>query len=121
MDYITIEDIWRNLSVKIRHLKELIDVTTSFPMDKYKLYVHIATAFIKKPGCVFNLEQFAFALGISAEFSNDSITPYERLIAELLSKIDDEQLRSHSIRLLDANTSHSWREYQYGGQFKENL
>ena len=45
LDYISIEDVWRTVSEKIRRLQDISPVETYCPTDKYKLYSHIALAF----------------------------------------------------------------------------
>ena len=117
VDYISVYDAWANTTLKLRHMKEILPFETSFPMDKYMLYVNIARSFIQyhEPS-EFDLVAFATAFRIEPVFKADSITEFERLIAEMLSLIDEDNVRASCVRSLDENAGHPWRMFNYGGQ-----
>ena len=94
IDYILIEDIWRDASSKIRALQQISMSDTSCPIDKYELYNKIALAFFMHDPHLFNLDEFIEALKIEKVIDNACITPYERTLIELIVSIDNESLRN---------------------------
>ncbi len=113
LDFISIDDVWREVSSQIQHLQKISYFKTSCPSDKYKLYTRIALSFFNKKDNEFNLNSFSAALGIKPVFDEHDISLYERLILELLACIDDEQLRRTCIEILDRHVVRPWRTYTY--------
>lgn len=116
MDYITIEDVCRDGEMKIRHLQKIIPFKTTYPVDKYKLYSLLARTFVEKND-VFNLDDFTTAIGLDAVFELQAVTPYERLIIELLATIDNDKLRAQCIQILDREVARPWRTHSYGNVY----
>lgn len=110
MDYITIEDAWRDATFKIQCLQRIIMFNTSCPTDKYKLYTTIACSFFKSNSIPFDLDQFCLALKIDPTLNQDEKHPYERLLYELLVNIDDASLRTACIQRLDKKINRPWRK-----------
>ena len=114
MDYITIEDVWRDAAEKIQHLQGIMPFNSTCPLDKYKLLNRLARTFLAQKTVLFDLAVFTSAVGVDAVFDRDNITPYERAIIELLATIDDEGLRAQCIETLDTHVHRSWKTYPYG-------
>lgn len=113
MDYITIEDAWRQAALNIQRLQRIISFETACPVDKYKLYSRIYRSFLEHEAHI-PLHAFASALGIDPTFDAAHATPYERLLVELLAAIDEPSLRMHCIQSLDTHVSRPWRTARYG-------
>ncbi len=111
MDYITIEDAWREASSKIRCLQRIIMFNTSCPKDKYKLYTTIVSSILKYNHSSFDLDRFCLALEIEPLLQEDQKLPYERLLYELLINIDNDALRATCIQALDSKISSPWRKH----------
>lgn len=62
----------------------------------------------------FDLDTFARAVGMEPAFSKTDITPYERMVIELLATIDHEKFRANCIQLLDHHVVRPWRIHVYG-------
>jgi hypothetical protein len=117
LDYITVEDVWRKVTMQIRDLQEIVTFNSTCPTDKYGLYARLALAFHMQQRATFNLNTISNALHVTPIFSLTEVTPYERLIIELLAVIDDEAFRSDCIALLDEQVvTRSWRTCLYGDQ-----
>ena len=114
LDYITIEDVWRMTSEKIRRLQDIFHVETSCPTDKYKLYSRIALAFFNQHKVPFDLNEFIHAIDIEPYFDEKQVSAYERLLIELLGAVDNESLRSNCVAQLDAHVTKPWRTELYG-------
>lgn len=117
MDYLTIEDGWRQIASKMKNLQEFFSFETSCPENKYGLYMRLAKIYYSKNGS-FKLNEYITALNISPVFSPVEITIYERVIIELLGAIDHEALRNECIALLDENIPiRDWRNHKYGDKY----
>jgi hypothetical protein len=114
LDYTTVEDKWHKVIAKISLLQQVVEFDTKCPKDKYELYIRLAKSFFLQNKIVFDLNTFTKALKIKPDFSKD-ITPYERLIIELLGAIDHEPLRVQCISLLNKHVpDRTWRSHAYG-------
>jgi hypothetical protein len=116
MDYLVIEDTWRNARSKIQSLQEMATFATPYPHDKYQWHVRLATIFLlNKPQQSFDLHAFADAIGVDNVFSPKQVTMFERLVVELLAAIDPQLFRQQCIVLLDKQVNHrAWRIFPYG-------
>ena len=113
MDYITIEDTWRHAAANVQHLQCIMPFDTTCPVDKYNLYTRIYKSFLEQKRPI-DLDAFTSVLGIDPTFDAAHVTPYERLLFELLATIDEPGLRMHCIQALDANVPRPWRMARYG-------
>ncbi|MDF1757539.1 MAG: hypothetical protein P1U74_04505 [Legionellaceae bacterium] len=107
LDYISIEDLWRETFQKISMLQEIIQTPNHVPQDKYKLQQYIAHVLLEKESSiqVFNLDKFSKVLGYESTFDETQVTPYQRFLIEILSALDNEPLRNTIIQLLDESIS----------------
>lgn len=117
-DYISIEDMWREIHLKIDTIQTIENIPNTFPSDKYKLQCRILKALKTQLSDAFVLNDFIQKLGITPHFCDDEVTPYERLLIEILVSIDDENFRVDIIQRLSTNTStiRSW----YNLNFDDN-
>ena len=113
MDYITVEDAWRHAVASIQHLQGIISFDTTCPVNKYKLYTRLFNSFFEQKTIV-DLDEFIAAVGIDPRFDAAHVTPYERLLFELLASIDEPTIRMHCIQRLDTNVPRPWRMALYG-------
>ena len=60
------------------------------------------------------MDAFTAALGIDPTLDSIQVTPYERLLFELLATIDEPTLRMQCIQRLDAHILRPWRTALYG-------
>lgn len=118
-DYIMVEDMWRAIQVKLRAIQTIEHIPNTIPMDKYQLQCHLLQAFLlqisasnKKENI---LDSFTQQLGLEACLHPHDVTPYERLLIEILVSIDDASLRSEIIHRLDTNIPEArpWYELQF--------
>lgn len=116
--YHTVEDTWRDVSLKLSNLHELSPVTVSFPSDKYKMQAHLAKSFFSSKPSFFCLDQFFQSLEIVPVLSPDAVNHYERLLIEILTFIDDETIRNQIISVLETRNKAISME---DGRIKERL
>jgi hypothetical protein len=102
-DYISIEDMWREMHPKFDAIQTIENIPNTFPSDKYKLQCRLLNAFLPRLGQFFILDDFIQQLGIDPTFDAHEIMPYERLLIEMLVSADDTSLRLDVINRLDTN------------------
>ncbi|MDF1826736.1 MAG: hypothetical protein P1U39_00430 [Legionellaceae bacterium] len=104
-DYITVEDMWRAIQVKLRAIQTIELIPNTLPSDKYQLQCHLLKAFLPQLNNPFVLDDFIQHLSIEPSFHPQDVTPYERLLIEILVSIDNASLRSDIIHRLDSHIS----------------
>ncbi|MDF1684429.1 MAG: hypothetical protein P1U36_07190 [Legionellaceae bacterium] len=102
-DYISIEDMWRAVHIKLSTLQVIEDIPNIFPQDKYQLQCRLLKAYLPQLDQDYTLDDFIERLDIEPRFHEHDVTPYERLLIEILVSIDDANLRSNIINRLDTN------------------
>ncbi|NCT56753.1 MAG: hypothetical protein GW760_03440 [Legionella sp.] len=114
-DYITVEDVWRAIQVKLRAIQTIESIPNTLPSDKYQLQCHLLKAFLPQLHNNFTLDDFIQHLGIAPSFDPREVTPYERLLIEALVSINDASLRSDIIHRLDTNIpkARPWYDLQF--------
>ena len=91
--YHLIEDAWHSFSQQLDLLNEIMPLTSRCPADKYKLYAYLASLYLANHADYFVLDDFIQALEVTPELSADCVNEYERLLIELLTTIDDDNIR----------------------------
>ena len=93
-DYIPVEDIWREVHLKLRTIQTIENISDTLPSDKYKLQCRLLNVFLAQRDKVFMLDDFIQKLGIEPNIHDQDITPYERLLIEILVSVDNNALRA---------------------------
>lgn len=104
-DYLSIEDLWREMNPKFSAIQTIENISNTFPSDKYKLQCYVLKALLSHLGESFILDEFTQKIGIESKFDTQEITPYERLLIEILVSVDHEGLRVDLINRLDTHAS----------------
>ncbi len=117
-DYIAIEDAWWSTRSKINSIQTIDNLPSLFPIDKHALHSLVAHQLFKQNKEAFDLDTFILELRIEPVFHPHQVTPYERLLINVLVTIDDDRIRSDITRRLDEHISDTknWRESGYVNQ-----
>jgi hypothetical protein len=100
-DVIDLEDAWYKALDELHVIQAIFPATqTTLPTDKFSVYGHVAQIQLKKHGVWFNLNDFIIMLNIEPTKNQTAITPYERLLIELLITLDSPHLRVQIIQKL---------------------
>jgi|GEM_PF-2299606 len=102
-DYIAIEDMWREIHTKLDTIQVIEPIPNTFPQDKYQLQCCLLKALLPRLDQNYALDDFIEQLGIEPNVHEDEVTPYERLLIEMLVSVDDANLRSDIINRLDTH------------------
>jgi ankyrin repeat protein len=120
--YLDVEDTWRAVAKKFNLLKRLLNLNfPNFPTDKYALYTLVVDRLLKANINDFNLKDFLQnILLMQNEFAEADIgiSEFERGLIEILTSVDDSQVRTATIELLDttARKNEQWIEQRYDGK-----
>jgi hypothetical protein len=114
-DYIPIEDMWRKTLEQINALQAIHEHPLPFPKDKHMLHATLAKHLFQHKR--FQLHTFVEAVGIEPVFHANQITPYERLLVNLLVALDAHALRREIITRLDQQITpqNNWKTKAYSG------
>lgn len=114
--YQTLEDYWNETARKIAVLNEFNPLLDTYPADKYTFQAHVANNLFKRHGSKFDLDEFSKVLGVEAVFDKDDVTQFERILIEVLTRVDDDAIRSQIISKLKQKypQEEAWIHKKYG-------
>lgn len=114
-DYIDLGDVWYGLLSQAQAIQTIAPIPHTFPMNTCQLQGRVGQAFFKQDGIWFDLDKLAPSLRLERVFHPKQVTPYERFLIELLTRIDDPNFRQGLVAHLDSQNleARAWRQTRY--------
>jgi hypothetical protein len=103
--YHILEDVWRSVIERKNVLNEIMPMVMKCPEDKYALQALFAKACFLASPADFDLDEFIATLGIEVQWQDEAVSYYERLLLEILTTIDSDDLRQKIIAKFEAMES----------------